>query len=165
MSSRMCRPWRRGCWTSKRTTKRLPGRLSGSSLGRTWTNSLSSSPGTSSTRIRPLPEGQHEYVTELTSQSTKSTDVFAEVDLNATPQASLDDGGHFVLALTFRTSLASAELPVIAGWVVDAEGKKAEDSCYRTDNYIQLKDKLPHIEDFYLGDLPPIVPKSKDQSD
>jgi hypothetical protein len=42
----------------------------GSSLGRSWTNSWSNSPDTSSTSKGPLPEGRHEYLTELTSQST-----------------------------------------------------------------------------------------------
>jgi predicted Ser/Thr protein kinase len=71
------------------------------------------------------------------------------------PSPHLLDGSHLAFRLNYITSdgFPSAQ----AGWTIDQFGNRVGDVFFKGDGYLLQEDKLPHIESFYLGPLPPIV--------
>ncbi|MFQ5462653.1 MAG: hypothetical protein ACE5E5_08510 [Phycisphaerae bacterium] len=55
--------------------------------------------------------------------------------------------------LHFLSDLSSA----MVGWVLDADGREVPDSRVVADGLKINPDKYPKSEEFYLGDLPPVV--------
>jgi serine/threonine protein kinase len=71
------------------------------------------------------------------------------------PPPRLSNGGHVGIRLEFTTI---ENYPIAqAGWTIDQFGNQVEDVYYKGDKYLLQEDKLPPIESFYLGPLPPIV--------
>jgi serine/threonine protein kinase len=71
------------------------------------------------------------------------------------PLPGLMDGRQIALRLAFMPidGFPSAH----AGWNIDQFGNRAGDDFYKDDSYLLQEDKLPPIESFDLGPLPPIV--------
>lgn len=91
-------------------------------------------------------------------------DAIREVRVGPPPNAPLDDGEHFLLRMIYETTeLLRQERE--AGWVVDADGKKASESLLKNDAYLQNEKSrsIPRIEDFYLAPLPPILTRNRSE--
>lgn len=84
-----------------------------------------------------------------------STDVFDRLQLRMPQLAMLRDGEHVRLAAAYRQAPGAQ-----ASWFLDEKGNLLRGVHVYSDEVNRHPD-LPRMEDFYFGDLPPIVPDAQ----